>query len=109
MSLFNWSSLFSSVPSNETSQLQVHSSDIQKQGDTLISNFEYRRNEIISNGNGLSVTPKRHQYCFKTNLKPKKTGLLLVGLGGNNGSTVVGAIIANKQKLSWKTRYVWHF
>jgi myo-inositol-1-phosphate synthase len=29
---------------------------------------------------------------------------MLVGLGGNNGSTLVAGIIANKKKLSWDTK-----
>lgn len=29
---------------------------------------------------------------------------MLVGLGGNNGSTLVAGILANKQKLSWETK-----
>lgn len=29
---------------------------------------------------------------------------MLVGLGGNNGSTLVAGILANKQQLSWETK-----
>ncbi len=29
---------------------------------------------------------------------------MLVGLGGNNGSTVTASIIANRRKISWETR-----
>jgi len=29
---------------------------------------------------------------------------MLVGLGGNNGSTFVAGVIANKQRLSWETK-----
>jgi myo-inositol-1-phosphate synthase len=29
---------------------------------------------------------------------------MLVGLGGNNGSTMVAGILANKHKLSWETK-----
>jgi len=31
-------------------------------------------------------------------------GLLLVGWGGNNGSTVTAGIMANKHKISWETK-----
>eukprot|EP01045_Picozoa_sp_COSAG04_P009031 COSAG04_NODE_514_length_13214_cov_6.456805_5_plen_500_part_00 len=30
--------------------------------------------------------------------------MMIVGLGGNNGSTVAGALVANKEKLTWETR-----
>jgi myo-inositol-1-phosphate synthase len=29
---------------------------------------------------------------------------MLVGLGGNNGSTFVAGILANQRKLSWETK-----
>jgi len=29
---------------------------------------------------------------------------MLVGLGGNNGSTFTAGVLANKHKLSWATR-----
>ena len=31
-------------------------------------------------------------------------GLMLVGLGGNNGSTCVAGVIANKLKMQWETK-----
>ena len=33
-----------------------------------------------------------------------KLGVMLVGWGGNNGSTVTAAQIANKLQLSWNTK-----
>ncbi len=34
----------------------------------------------------------------------KRAGVMLVGWGGNNGSTITGGIIANKLKLVWETQ-----
>ena len=31
-------------------------------------------------------------------------GLLMVGFGGNNGSTILGGIIANREQLQWHTK-----
>ena len=31
-------------------------------------------------------------------------GVMLVGLGGNNGSTFTAGVIANKRQLEWSTR-----
>lgn len=75
-------------------------------GETLTSDYEYRRNRIVSSGETVVVVPERHQYRFQTRLRPQKTGLLLVGLGGNNGTTVVGSTIANREKMTWRTRWV---
>lgn len=41
---------------------------------------------------------------FKTKSKVPKMGLMLVGLTGNNGSTVTAAILANKNKMEWMTK-----
>ena len=37
---------------------------------------------------GATVTPVSTKYTFKTDKKVPKTGMMLVGWGGNNGSTV---------------------
>ncbi|CAJ1951134.1 unnamed protein product [Cylindrotheca closterium] len=34
---------------------------------------------------------------------PEKIGILVVGLGGNNGVTMVAGFLANNQKLEWET------
>lgn len=85
--------------------IRVNSPHVQNDGIYLKSRFQYRRNKIENSPDGsISVTPMTYNYLFKTQLKPKKTGLLLVGFGGNNGSTVYGATIANKMKMTWKTK-----
>ena len=41
---------------------------------------------------------------FRTEREVPKVGLMQVGWGGNNGSTVTATVLANKHKLSWKTK-----
>lgn len=41
---------------------------------------------------------------FRTERKVPKTGLMLVGWGGNNGATVTGAILANRHSMSFRTK-----
>lgn len=48
--------------------------------------------------------PQCQSLKIQTNRKVSKLGLMLVGWGGNNGSTLTAAIIANKHGLSWPTR-----
>jgi myo-inositol-1-phosphate synthase len=43
-------------------------------------------------------------YTFKTNTKVPKLGIMLVGLGGNNGTTFTGGVLANKHNISWMTK-----
>ncbi|CAG0920273.1 unnamed protein product [Notodromas monacha] len=45
------------------------------------------------------------KVVYRTNLqKPAKVGLLMVGWGGNNGSTLTAALVANRNRVSWRTR-----
>lgn len=50
------------------------------------------------------ATPKETVYDFKVERKVPKTGMMLVGLGGNNGTTVTAGIIANRNNITWATR-----
>jgi len=45
---------------------------------------------------------KKHKIA--TEKKVPKLGVMLVGLGGNNGSTFVAGVLANKNKLQWQTK-----
>jgi myo-inositol-1-phosphate synthase len=47
------------------------------------------------------MTTKLH---IQTKRQVPKLGLMLVGWGGNNGSTVTAALLANKLRLSWETK-----
>ncbi|CDW73283.1 UNKNOWN [Stylonychia lemnae] len=44
------------------------------------------------------------QHKITTEKRVPKLGVMLVGLGGNNGSTLVAGVLANKQGLSWETK-----
>ena len=48
--------------------------------------------------------PKKLEYQFRTQRKTPKLGLMLVGWGGNNGSTCTAGILANKHKMEWETK-----
>ena len=42
------------------------------------------------------ITPKQHHFQFRTKRKVPRVGTLLVGLGGNNGSTVRVALALSR-------------
>ena len=44
------------------------------------------------------------KHVIETQRHVPKLGVMLVGLGGNNGSTFVAGILANKKKLMWETK-----
>lgn len=50
------------------------------------------------------MTPVSTKLLIRTQLKVPKLGLMLVGWGGNNGTTITAALLANKLKLTWDTK-----
>lgn len=88
------------------SQINFNTSDKTKiDGETLTTKFTYENSLVEKGADGkLSVTPTKVDYEFKVDLKTPKTGLMLVGLGGNNGTTLVSSILANKHNISFETK-----
>lgn len=50
------------------------------------------------------MTPVTTNLLIRTQLRIPKLGLMLVGWGGNNGTTITAALLANKLKLTWETK-----
>ena len=66
-----------------------------------MTKFQQATNVVADDG---SVTQKTNEFELKVDSKLPKTGLMLVGWGGNNGTTLTAALAANRRKLSWQTR-----
>lgn len=83
----------------------VNSPNVTYTDDQIKSKYTYRTTAVTKSGDGkLTATPKETIYDFKVDRKVPKTGMMLVGWGGNNGSTVTAGIIANRRGLVWDTR-----
>ncbi|KII63896.1 Inositol-3-phosphate synthase 1 [Thelohanellus kitauei] len=50
------------------------------------------------------VEPVEHRLAISTSRHVPRLGLMLIGWGGNNGSTYTAITLANKHKLSWETK-----
>lgn len=50
------------------------------------------------------VHPSSTRFTFRTARQVPRLGVMLVGWGGNNGSTLTAAVLANRLRLSWPTR-----
>ncbi|KAI3406964.1 INO1 [Candida oxycetoniae] len=71
----------------------------------LYTKFTYENSLVEKDASGkLLVTPTAEEYEFKLDLTVPKVGLLLVGIGGNNGTTLVGSILANKNQISFENK-----
>lgn len=89
------------------SNFTVTSDDVRYTSEHILAKYDYDRTEVkvdAETGVPTSVRPVKQTVVFKTQRVVPKVGVMLVGLGGNNGTTVTGGIIANKRKLEWRTR-----
>ena len=95
-----------SVASSSRKDLfKVDSPSVVYTDDEIKSRYVYRTTAVSQGGDGTYVaTPKETVYDFKVERKVGKVGMMLVGWGGNNGTTVTAGIIANRRGLIWDTR-----
>lgn len=84
---------------------KVNSPNVVYTDAEIKSNYTYRTTSVETDAQGnLVATPKETNYAFKVDRKIPKVGMMLVGWGGNNGSTVTAGILANRRNLSWETK-----
>merc|ERR1719456_1735544 len=81
----------------------VESPSVQYSEETICSKVDYHNQRVaVDNKTGtVRVTPQTQSFDFKTERRVPKTGLMLVGWGGNNGTTVTAGLLANKQQTTW--------
>eukprot|EP01025_Chloroclados_australasicus_P053238 TRINITY_DN624_c0_g1_i1.p1 TRINITY_DN624_c0_g1~~TRINITY_DN624_c0_g1_i1.p1 ORF type:complete len:507 (+),score=73.18 TRINITY_DN624_c0_g1_i1:87-1607(+) len=82
----------------------VDSDKVRYSEEYIESEYQYQHNDLTNNQGKWVVKPTSTVFGFKTDRKVPKTGILLVGLGGNNGTTVVGGVLANKHGITWMTK-----
>lgn len=58
---------------------------------------------VVDIDNGIISLDERH-FTFQTSRRVPKVGVMLVGWGGNNGSTLTAGILANKLGTTWHTK-----
>lgn len=83
---------------------EVNSPHVKYSEEYIESTYQYQSTEVTTTGGKTIATPKTVEYKFRTKRQKPKLGLLLVGWGGNNGSTTTAGIIANKLKMTWRTK-----
>jgi myo-inositol-1-phosphate synthase len=87
--------------------IKVNSPNVQYSEDGSITSTYTYNTTIVSDpdaSNTVTVTPMTKEYQFHTKTQVPKLGVMIVGWGGNNGSTVTGACIANREQIKWNTR-----
>jgi len=85
--------------------VQVNSPNVEYSPKDIISKYIYQTTKVTRAGDGkYQVKPLDVQVDFKTDTRVPKLGVMLVGWGGNNGTTFTGALLANKHNISWETK-----
>ena len=99
-------SMNSNATSNAPKELfTVESPNVTYTPSEIRSKYVYHTTTVTKSLSGQYVaSPKETVYHFKVDRKVGKTGMMLVGWGGNNGSTVTAGILANRRGLTWDTR-----
>lgn len=83
----------------------VESPNVVYSEDHIKSKYAYHTTSVTEVSHGEYIaTPKETVYDFKVDRKVGKVGVMLVGWGGNNGTTFTAGIIANRRNLIWDTK-----
>lgn len=81
-------------------QLIVQSDTCKYAEDHILADYVYENTTVEGN----IVKPTKIMMKIKTDINMGKVGVMLVGIGGNNGTTCVAGSIANKLGLTWETK-----
>uniref|UniRef100_A0A2K5DX22 Inositol-3-phosphate synthase 1 n=1 Tax=Aotus nancymaae TaxID=37293 RepID=A0A2K5DX22_AOTNA len=81
-------------------QVIVESPDVVYGPEAIEAQWEDWTTRVSPEGGAPTTTP----FTFRTPRQVPRLGVMLVGWGGNNGSTLTAAVLANPLRLSWPTR-----
>ncbi|KAJ7220211.1 hypothetical protein GGX14DRAFT_433880 [Mycena pura] len=84
--------------------LTVQSENTLYTEDHITAKFVNRGSNVTVSDGQFLVTPTAQTFEFQTKRAVSKTGLLMIGLGGNNGSTLCATVLANRHNITWQTK-----
>ena len=84
--------------------LFVEGESVQHTENCITAQYVHRKVGLEQTPEGNRATISNTTYHFQTQRHPGRVGLMMVGLGGNNGSTILGGILANKHAITWRTK-----
>ncbi|KAJ3722135.1 hypothetical protein DFJ43DRAFT_1093252 [Lentinula guzmanii] len=97
------------LPVHPTAARRPHAIVVQSENTSysdeyITASFQNRGAEVtVSNGQYI-VNPTVQSFEFQTKRVPSKTGLMMIGVGGNNGTTLCATILANRHNMVWHTK-----
>lgn len=84
--------------------VKVNSPNVNYSDEYINVKYNYLTTKVQKQGDDVHVHPVTTSLSIRTNRNVPKLGVMLVGWGGNNGSTLTAALEANRRKLEWRTR-----
>ncbi|XP_067169004.1 inositol-3-phosphate synthase 1 [Apteryx mantelli] len=82
----------------------VESPDVTYSKDYIEAKYTYSTVHVCKENGLTKVRPCSTRFTFRTGRQVPRLGVMLVGWGGNNGTTVTAAVLANRLGLSWMTK-----
>lgn len=104
------SQLESVLPVHPTAARRQHALAVQSEN--TVYTDQYITSKFVNRGSTVTVTddgqylvkPTAETYEFQTQRAISKTGLMMIGMGGNNGSTLCATVLANRHSITWHTK-----
>lgn len=79
--------------------------NVQYTEEAITAKYVYHTTRVTKEcDGGVTVEPVNVALRFRTLRKPAKCGLMMVGWGGNNGTTVTASILAHRHGVTWRTK-----
>ncbi|XP_054269718.1 inositol-3-phosphate synthase 1-B [Macrosteles quadrilineatus] len=82
----------------------VNSPNVTYSAEFIDATYQYHTNKVEVDKDKIIVTPVVTNLQMRTVRRVPKIGVMLVGWGGNNGSTFTAGLLANKQGTTWRTK-----
>ncbi|KAI9318195.1 hypothetical protein BX666DRAFT_1856264 [Dichotomocladium elegans] len=91
--------------SQKPNVLKVTSPNVEYTDSHILSKYVYANTIVKKQADGsLIAEPVEQVYHFKTETKVPRVGLMMVGWGGNNGTTLTASILAHRNNVTWRTK-----
>ena len=86
--------------------IEIDSPNVTYTPEEIVSTYNYETTSVsIDETTGrIRCVPTSETLKFVTDRHVPRTGVMFVGWGGNNGTTVTGGILANRHGLTWRTK-----
>lgn len=84
--------------------IEVDSPAVRYSATEISAEYSYESTAVSIEAGRVVAKPVSDKFLFTTQRAVPKLGVMIVGWGGNNGSTMTAGVLANKHKLSWHTK-----